>query len=1142
MAEPLPVPDQAARERALDAGGSFIVQAPAGSGKTELLAQRYLKLLAQVEAPEEIVAITFTNKAAAEMRGRVVDALQRAQTPNPPTPPHQALTWRLARRVLHRDQVMDWQLTANPQRLRVQTIDALCAALTRQMPWMSGFGAQPVVTDRAEEIYQEAARRTMAELETGLRWSDAIQALLKHLDNDVGRVAGLLAQLLSRRDQWLRHLTDEVPRAELEAALGRIIRQALQRLRASLPAELAGELTLLARYAAGNLVADGRSGPLVACQDLRGLPEAVPARLPEWLGLAELLTTRTGGWRSRLTAELGFPAPGRAKDAAEKRRRTEMKQVHGALVLALRSDAFLAGRLHGLRGLPPVRYDPAQWRVLGALLEMLPMAAAQLEVVFRERGQVDFTQVSQAALRALGRSEQPTDLALRLDYRLRHLLVDEFQDTSSGQHQLLAALTAGWEPGDGRTLFVVGDPMQSIYRFREADVGLFIRCRSVGLGPVPLVPLRLTANFRSQAALVDWVNRTFGRLLPATDDMGAGAVAYAESRPLRADLDGPAVSFHPFLGRDPAAEASRVVELVCSARESSPEGTVAVLVRSRSHLTTIMPAMRRAGLPFQAMEIERLSDRQLVLDLVALTRALLHLGDRVAWLAVLRAPWCGLSLADLYALAGTDHHRTIYELMMDPLLTRGVSRDGRLRLGRVSEVLQQSLAERGRLSLRRSIEGTWLALGGPACLAAETDLRDASVFFDRLEELPVEAGLDEPAQLGERLHDLFALPDAAADGSLQIMTIHKAKGLEFDTVILPGLGLRPPASPRRLLMWLERTSRVASASELLLAPIKASDSEEDAIYRYIARLDREKGEYEDGRLLYVAATRARRRLHLLGHTPFRISDGRAELRPPESGSLLARLWPEVAGHFQTLTKTLASDRTAGDGGRPPPERSPVTDAAGRLPSDWAAPPVPPSAPWHGAQPPEAGVGAAEVEFQWARETIRHVGTVVHRLLGRLGQQGAVHSAASLIGHYRSECRAALLGLGVPPERLGEALGRAMGALQQTLDDPKGRWILDPGHMHARCEYALSGVIDGRLVHVVLDRCFVDERGVGWIIDYKTSAHEGADLEEFLDNEQARYRQQLRQYATLMQARDPRPWRLGLYFPLLAGWREWQYDA
>ena len=125
----------------------------------------------------------------------------------------------------------------------------------------------------------------------------------------------------------------------------------------------------------------------------------------------------------------------------------------------------------------------------------LPHAVAQLKLVFQSRNQVDFTEIAQGALRALGDLEAPTDLALALDYRIRHLLIDEFQDTSISQYELIEKLTAGWEPGDGRSMLAVGDPMQSIYRFREAEVGLFLRARAAGIGNIALQPVTLSRQF-----------------------------------------------------------------------------------------------------------------------------------------------------------------------------------------------------------------------------------------------------------------------------------------------------------------------------------------------------------------------------------------------------------------------------------------------------------------------------------------------------------------------------------------------------------------------------------------------------------------------------------------------------------------------
>jgi ATP-dependent exoDNAse (exonuclease V) beta subunit len=116
--------------------------------------------------------------------------------------------------------------------------------------------------------------------------------------------------------------------------------------------------------------------------------------------------------------------------------------------------------------------------------------------------------------------------------------------------------------------------------------------------------------------------------------------------------------------------------------------------------------------------------------------------------------------------------------------------------------------------------------------------------------------------------------------------------------------------------------------------------------------------------------------------------------------------------------------------------------------------------------------------------------------------------------------------------------RVATAVQRTLEDERGRWFLDAGHRASATELALTGRFGGEVVSVVIDRTFVDASGVRWIVDYKTSRHEGAGLEAFLDSERERYRPQLERYAALMRKLAPEPVRLGLYFPLLGGWREW----
>ncbi len=136
-------------------------------------------------------------------------------------------------------------------------------------------------------------------------------------------------------------------------------------------------------------------------------------------------------------------------------------------------------------------------------------------------------------------------------------------------------------------------------------------------------------------------------------------------------------------------------------------------------------------------------------------------------------------------------------------------------------------------------------------------------------------------------------------------------------------------------------------------------------------------------------------------------------------------------------------------------------------------------------------------------------------------------------------RSALAGLGVPRENLGEAAEKVLRAVEGTFAHEKGRWLMQP-HAGARSEYPVTGLREGVPVHAVIDRTFVDEEGVRWIVDFKTGSHVGGDKEAFLDREQERYRGQLEGYAEIMARLDPgRPVKLGLYFPLLEGWREWE---
>ncbi|HVC12399.1 MAG TPA: UvrD-helicase domain-containing protein [Burkholderiales bacterium] len=979
--------DREQRARALDPARSFIVQAPAGSGKTELLVQRYLRLLPAVERPEEILAITFTRKAAAEMKRRVVEGLPGAAELAP--------------------------------RLRIQTFDALCASFTRQMPVLARFGAQPEIVEDARELYREAAARTLALLESRDPAAEHVARLLAHLDGNAASAASLVAGMLAKRDQWLRKAHGPLDRAHLEAALAAERERVVARARTLLP-EASEEL-------------------------------------------ARELLTKQRAWRKRNT---------RAQELADNE---PARRALAALLDVL-----------------PAAYSDGQWEALGAIVHLLPRAVAELKLVCAERGQADFTEIAQGAVRALGDPGEPTDLLLSLDVRIRHVLVDEFQDTSISQWELLERLTAGWEPDDGRTVFAVGDPMQSIYRFREAQVGLFLRARHRGLGGVKLEALTLSTNFRSQAGIVEWVNSAFARILPAQEDFAAGAVPYAPSTPHAPRQPGEAVSWHLF--GDRAQEAQRVVELVQGA-----QGKCAVLVRNRSALEEIVPALKAAGLRFRAIEIERLGEKQVVQDLYALTRALNHLADRIAWLAVLRAPWCGLSLADLARLFEGKLEPTVWELMQDAP-----------ELERVRGVLAPALANRLRGSLRERVEGAWLALGGPACVEDATELEDAEVFLDQLEALEEAGDLADHGRLDEALAELYALPDVEADERLQIMTIHKAKGLEFDTVILPGLDRAPGRGTPPLFIWKETADE-----RLLLAPIKETGGPDELAYDYLKDLDQQAEDTEAGRLLYVAATRAVTRLHLLGCLK---QDADADPKPPPKRSLLAQAWTIAPRAIAPAPAHVLAPKPAGA----------APDELHRLRAGFRLPPPPACAVWN--PPPEARDQGEQIEFSWAGETARHVGSVVHRWLQRIAEDGLRGWDAKRVDSLRAQFGRELERRGVHPRDRDASAELVALALANTLGDERGRWIVGP-HAEAHSEYRIRARIEGSIRSYVIDRVFRDQAGARWIVDYKTSRHEGADIEAFLDREVERYAGQLRGYAAALAGS-----RQGLYFPLLRSWR------
>jgi len=1119
--------DDEARREAL-AHESIIVEAPAGAGKTELLTQRFLALLPTVQDPEEIIALTFTNKAAAEMRARILDSLALAAAGQRPgaDKPHKQITYDLGRQVLATDEARGWGLRQHPGRLQITTLDALCGKLARQMPFLSRFGAQPAVSPDAAPLYRQAARNTLDMLEDAgqdnATTQEILARVLEYFNNDARRVQSLLEEMLGTRDQWLGHIHGRSRTGgPSRDGLARLVDAELATIAAALPAAMQQALMPAARYA-GEMARQAGNLDNIASLDDWTVPLAGhETELARWRGLGELLLTKTGTLRSRF-------------DPALKLSDKEVKPLAAALkeaIAGLKDVPDSEARLARIGLLPDTQPTEEDWRLIADFTALLTLASAQLWLVFMEQRQVDFIEVAQNALAALGASDAPSELREKLDYRISHLLVDEFQDTSPVQVQLLEQLTADWMPEDGRTLFLVGDPMQSIYRFRKADVGLFLRVRERGIGDIRLKALRLYRNNRSHQQLVDWVNATFPRVFAPADEPRRGAVKFSPAAATQGRHDQARVQVHALVDGDSAEdeedspsdvrEARQIVRLLRDLRQRQPEGSVAVLVRARKHLQRLVAELRQAGpeLRYQAVEIEALAERQGIQDLAALTRALHHRADRVAWLAILRAPWCGLTLADLHALAADDHRRTIWQLMQDEARQTHLSSDGQARLGHVRAVLAEAFAHQGQARPRRWVEGVWQCLGGPLCLRSDNEALDVQAFFRLLDAIESQGNLDLDS-LEEALADLYAAPDPEG-GAIQLMTVHKSKGLEFDAVILPGLHRSLRNADRNLLIW-EQVLLEDGAEHLIAAPLprrKAPGNTAPSSYDYLQEFEKQRAQHESQRILYVAVTRARRELHLFGTVS---PSGKEEevCKAPGKSSALALLWPALETEFTAaVLAALEQDKA-----EPPAAavEAPFIPWLERL----AAPAIRTelSLPTGAVKTDAGNDELATLSEDHNLEA--DIGTLVHRQLEIIAQDDLDRWDEARLSALEARFARWLTARGHAAAASRRGAQRVRHNLATTLASASGRWIL-AARDQAGCEIAITSGSDGIPQSHIIDRSFVAD-GVRWIIDYKSVYVEGRNDPAFFQEQLETHRAQLERYRALF-ADSSIPLVTGLFF-------------
>jgi ATP-dependent helicase/nuclease subunit A len=874
-------PDARARHFAIDPAQNVVLEASAGTGKTSVLVWRYINLLKAGVDPANILAMTFTRKAAAEMRERIIRELKAAAARS---------EFDRARWNDMRDRLAD---------IAISTIDAFCLSLLREFPLEADLDPGFELADETEvpRLVDESLDRSMRIFTVEARRNPDIALVLAQLG--VSRTRLGLALLLNRRLVAWKALDRFLARGPQELTAESVCRQAAIALDAALrsvPGELAG-------FLAQGPVEHPRYQLLLA--DLRRFADV------DGCSNAEIRAVLDRAAAHFLTADGtprrsgGIPPYRGDRDY----RSTEHAKRHRAVVFQIAPQ--IERVLHVFA------------RDLNAVLargvrQMFAIALDQYRRALNERSVLDFSDVLQRALQLLRQMDEFSQSRFRLESRYHHVLVDEFQDTSRAQWELISLLIQSWGEGTGLptepSIFIVGDRKQSIYRFRDAEVAVMQEAARYieGLRPAGNPRQSIRRSFRAVPQLLEFVNDLFIEISQPSVRPDDFTYTEADTFPVDAVADTRDVVLGLAAAEDleqcAAAVANEIARLIESetirdresgvARTATP-GDMAILFRSRTSHREFQQALEARGIPAYVYKGLGFFDADEIKDVSALIRFLAESDSDLRAAAFLRSRFIRLSDAAVARLAPA-----LASAITDP--TPPATLDA---LGDEDRAVLEHL--------RARVHGwlAWVDRMPPADLI-ERIMRDSAYAYELAgprrpqawENLKKMRGLVRRIQNRgyatlKRIADHI---DALTPGdesnaviealdAVNLMTVHAAKGLEFPVVFVVNLarGATGPPDPVRIIV-----DGQGDTPSVSIGPFVSETDE--------AERDREK--QETRRLLYVALTRARDRLYL--SSP--VKDG---MLAPGRGSLaevlpdsIKELFSRAAAVTPTQGDTIISSR------------------------------------------------------------------------------------------------------------------------------------------------------------------------------------------------------------------------------------------
>jgi ATP-dependent helicase/nuclease subunit A len=855
-------PEQAIAAHTIDRHVS--VTAGPGAGKTTVLVERYLYILRQTKniSLDQIVAITFTTRAANEMRERLrtkLDELLAASEPEE------------RRRLMRFKRTLDGAI--------ITTIHGFCSHLLREYPVEAKLDPQFVQLDahRAAMLLDAAVEETLTDL------INAGHEPILRLTAGVGR--GKLAAMLVDLYKAVRGQGVVLEELEEQTAANHACAEDYASVLAELEANMAEFLSL------------GRLTP--AAEKKRA------AAAEQWPELRRLI--------AEMPARENLSAYCRAINDFRKIRPTSSavtKMSNVAFDNLLWGEASKSGQ-YFLGLLPQTCFDIYAGEFALEVIKALRAIDASYEETKQQLGALDYDDLQLRALRLLDEPGVPERAARRYKY----FLVDEFQDTNRLQRDLMDRLAL--KNRRDANLFIVGDRKQSIYGFRGANVDVF-REMSEALERVGGMPQPLHLNFRSQPPLINFFNLLFARLFEAGDvhPDHLGQLGFVEHEHSIAEREGsdeaPLVELlvdtvstdlklqQSSRERDAAQLTARIISLVGSGPSSNePPGgkdsggsetfarkfqyrDIALLFRAMTNVPEYETAFRRANIPYQTVSGKGFYGRQEIMDIIQMLRFLDNSTDELALAAVLRSPLCGVSDNALLALrlapaVGdtrneprlSSHPRKLLTAVFNHSEIDFVADDDRAALDRASNFLTSLLSRRNRCGiydlLRFAVDTSEYATVVAASFDGAQRLANLQKLFTLAERFE-RSGTYLIRDFVQYVHDFEAMGSRESEGQLDdsadavtLMTIHQAKGLEFPVVIIPDL--HRTLGGRDQWFLLDRHMGLT-----MRVPNGRGEQVAGRSFKNFSERAKQREHFESMRLMYVAATRAKDRLIFSGAT------------------------------------------------------------------------------------------------------------------------------------------------------------------------------------------------------------------------------------------------------------------------------------